>query len=167
MPPWSTYSQSGSWPLQTRPPDIASARPSGEGDVASSAAAALSALAACASTGKAPRIAQTKHVNWAAIVGPRDPCTALTEFYADIFGLAPAERQAAQDERLHCIAVARDLRVDNGRPFVSRASLDAALAKLKNGKGSHDGVSAEMLKGLPDAARESLALDLARRCAEL
>ena len=85
------------------------------------------------------------------------PSVALTEFYRDMFGLAPAERQLAQSERLHCIAVARDLCVDNGRAFVTRASLDAALAKLKQGKGSHDGVSAEMLRALPDGARDDLA----------
>jgi hypothetical protein len=124
-------------------------------------------LASCAASGKAPRPTQSKHVNWHAIVGPLDPCAALTTFYSDIFGLGPAERQLAQDKRDQYIALARDLHLDNGRPFVTRASLDFALAKLKKGKGSHDGIPAEMLKALPDSCKDDLVRNLALRCATL
>ena len=83
---------------------------------------------------------QTKHVNGHAIVGPVDPSIALAAFYTDIFGLGPVERQLAHDQRMQCISLARDLTIDNGRPLATRSSLDFALAKLKKGRGSHDGV---------------------------
>ena len=128
---------------------------------------AKSELAKCAASGRAPRPIQSSHVNWHAIVGPRDPSVALTTFYSEIFGLDPEEKQLAHDKREQYIALARDLNVDNGRPLVTRASLDFALSKLKKGKGSHDGISAEMLQALPDSCKDGLVRNLAQRCALL
>jgi hypothetical protein len=128
---------------------------------------ALTDLASCAASGKAPRPMQSKHVNWHAIVGPLDPGAALTAFYTDIFGLSQVERQLTRDQREQYISFARDLNIDNGRPFVTRASLDFALAKMKKGKGSHDGITAEMLQALPDGCKDDLARNLALRCAKL
>jgi hypothetical protein len=121
----------------------------------------------CAATGAAPRKTQSRHINWGAIVGDTEPEVALTNFFTSIFDLPPAERLAAEQGRLLRITIARDLAIDNGRPLVTRKSLDSALARLKRGKGSADGVSAEMLQALPEAARNSLTSDLAARCAKL
>ena len=42
-----------------------------------------------------------------------------------------------------------------------------ALQKVKKGKSSPDGVTAEMLQALPPAPRAALASDIERRCAYL
>jgi hypothetical protein len=129
--------------------------------------AAVSALEKCVETGTAPRATRSRHVNWKAIVGDTAPEAALTDFYTAIFDLSPAERRAAREERMKCMATARDLAIDSGRPMVTRQRLDGALARLKRGKGSGDGVTAEMLQALPDAARNALTTNLAERCAKL
>ncbi len=80
----------------------------------------------------------------------------LTDFFTDIFGLPAEERKLAHDQRQHWITLAKDMNVDNGTPFVTRAKLDKALGKLKNNKGSPDGVSAEILQALPEECNTSL-----------
>jgi hypothetical protein len=129
--------------------------------------AAVTNLVKAVETGTAPRSPCSRHVNWKAIVGDVEPKVALTEFYSGIFDLPPAERLRAQEARLKCITTALDLAIDNGRPLVSRMRLDAAIARLKRGKGSSDGITAEMLQALPHEARNSLTVNLAERCAKL
>jgi hypothetical protein len=129
--------------------------------------AAVAELAKIAETGAAPITVRSRHVNWKVIAGNVEPTVALTAFYGAIFNPPPAERAAAKEERQRCMTTARDLAVDNGRPMVSRTRLDAALAKLKRGKGSGDGVTAEMLQALPETARNALAINLTERCSKL
>ena len=121
--------------------------------------AALAPLVKSAEEGSAPRTQRSRHVNWKAIVGEAVPAVALSAFYGAIFGLPLAERAVAKEERLRCRTAARDLAIDNGRPMVGRMRLDAALTKLKKGKGSGDGVTAEMLKALPEVTRNAMAIN--------
>ena len=121
----------------------------------------------CATTGAAPKKPQSRHVNWPAIIGEAVPEEALTTYFTSIFDLPPEQRICAEKARYDRIVVARDLHIDSGRPFVTRKSLDSALTRLKRGKGSADGITAEMLQALPDNARNALAENLAERCARL
>ncbi|CAE8637304.1 unnamed protein product [Polarella glacialis] len=130
----------------------------------------LGELEECADAGRAPRLQktqQTKHYNWAKIAGQREPRALLTEFYSEIHGLPEDERQDAREQRPRWIALGRELQGSESSPLVPRAKLDKALGKLKKGKGSPDGLTAEVLQELPDDCKDKLAADLSHRCAIL
>jgi hypothetical protein len=109
----------------------------------------------------------TKHYNWAKIAGQKEPRVVLTDFFADIYGLPEIEKQDAKEQRQHWIGLGRELQHVEGFPLVPRALLDKALMKLKKGKGSPDGLTAEVLQALPNDCKDKLATDLSSRCASL
>ena len=87
----------------------------------------------------------------------------LTEFYMDLYGLPEDERQHVKEEREHWMHVWLDLQGDVRNPLVTRAKLDKALSKLKGGKSSPDGITAEVLKALPAECKDELRTNLVRR----
>jgi hypothetical protein len=129
----------------------------------------LGELEKCADTGRVPRLQmqKSKHYNWAKIAGQKEPRALLTEFFSEIYGLPEEEKQDAQVQRQHWIDLGREFQDSDTPPMVPRAKLDKALAKLKKGKGSPDGLTAEVLQELPDDCKDKLAADLSHRCAIL
>ena len=88
-------------------------------------------------------------VNWAKLCGSKEPSTVLTDFYTDIYSLdfhTLTSEVRTKEER---ILVWRSLRIDVLPFHVTLERLSTALKKLKFGKGSPDGCTAEMFRALP------------------
>jgi hypothetical protein len=100
---------------------------------------------------------RSKHVNWQKLVGTVNPQTALQEFYEEVYKLTPEEERHDTDQKKHFVKVWMDLRIDMTSFRVTSQRLSAALHKLRRGKGSPDGLTAEMYIALPPVALESLA----------
>ena len=123
----------------------------------------LERLDDAAATGRAPpRPRPSCHLNWLRIFGNTPAKEAITEYFVELFGLPQGQRVLARGAKAHWIAVWRDLRIDLGGFTVSATRLQKAIGKLKCGKSSPDGITAEMLKSLPQSALQSLAADLSR-----
>ena len=92
------------------------------------------------------------HFNWLRVFGQEPPSSAIRSFHADIFEITvPAERELqlkAKNERI--LEWRRAL--DNGAQEIEVSPRDVwqCLARLKKGKSSPDGVTAEMLLALPE-----------------
>ena len=102
------------------------------------------------------------HFNWLRVFGQEPPSSAHRSFHADIFEITvPAERKLqlrAKNERI--LEWRRAL--DNGAQEieVSPREVWQCLARLKKGKSSPDGVTAEMLLALPEEQIVCLARNI-------
>ena len=109
----------------------------------------------------------TLHVNWGRLcVGGASPRNMLTKHFEQLYKLDGPERQKAATRREEVLAAWRAADQTTDSTFTLELFY-GALAKLKPGKGSPDGITAEMLKALPKRARDALGLDLLRRCRTL
>ena len=74
-----------------------------------------------------------------------------------------------QSERLHCVELSKNLRMDcAGEILISPKKLvERALNKMKNGKGSPDQITADVLKALLPECLEKLARSLSMMCWEM
>ena len=120
--------------------------------------------------GKAPRVPSgSTHVNWLALSQGRDPREILFEHFFEIYGLESEEKECATAARTEWIERWRSEQAhDLAEPFVVTPELlGKALKRLKPGKASPDGLTAEVLRELPEQARTSFAAELTRRFASL
>jgi hypothetical protein len=126
------------------------------------------ALQEACESGRAPPLASGgAHVNWLRLFGDDDPKTQITTFFASLFELKGEEKTKAIEEKQRWIDMWMDFKIDATHSQITVASLKRALKRLKPGKSSPDGVTAEMLKALPEVALTSLARELTRRFSRL
>ena len=97
-------------------------------------------------------------VNWSKICGEGDPASCIYEFFADIYSLSPSEREGEALIKEQHVCIWRTARLDSIQFRVTEDLVAKAVNKLKNGRGSPDGCTAEMYKALPATALTSLAL---------
>ena len=95
--------------------------------------------------------------NWKKLFGEADPSTALRKYFEDIYYVPEGLLEVDEEVKQRVIQTWNALRIDILPRRISVSALRKAIAKLKNGKGSPDGCSAEMFKHLPDRAFETLA----------
>ena len=130
----------------------------------------LEELQQAAAAGRAPPEPRpSMHLSWGKIMGSSGilPKMLLTNYFAELYGL-PKEEAVSEAMARQCI-VGRwlSLRIDMTRSAFNAACFDKALAKLKRGKCSPDGITAEMLQALPPVPKAAMAKDMVRRCAFL
>ena len=129
---------------------------------------AREALSRACRAGKAPGLARScAHINWGRLFGDQDPAGVLSKFFADIFELEGEAFEQAKRLKQEWIDSWTGDRLDGHALKVTVDVLERAIKRLKLGKSSPDGVTAEMLKALPGPALESLAKDFTRRLATL
>jgi hypothetical protein len=127
-------------------------------------------LQEAAEAGRAPPGPRpSRHLNWGKIVGNTGalPKTLLTNHFAELYGLEEEKAAAEEEVRRNIVGRWDSLRIDmTNSPFNARC-FDKAMKKLKVGKSSPDGVTAEMLQALPSAPKAALARDIVGRCQTL
>ena len=97
-------------------------------------------------------------VNWQRLFQGADAKTVLHERFAKLYSVPASESTIETKAKEHWIETWRSLRIDL-KPFkVSSAMLRVLFRRLRKGKGSPDGCTAEMFCELPEEAVESLAL---------
>lgn len=96
-------------------------------------------------------------MNWQKLFGAANPQNAIQEFCEGVYKLTPEEERHDTDQKNKFVKVWMDLRIDMPSFRVTSQRLSAALHKLRRGKGSPDGLTAEMYVALPPVALESLA----------
>ena len=74
-----------------------------------------------------------------------------------MYKLNPDEKQHEQEEKLKWVNTWHSLRIDVPPLKVTEKRLGEVLRKLRKGKGSPDGLTAEMYNALPPVAIERLA----------
>jgi hypothetical protein len=126
------------------------------------------ALSRACAAGRAPGLSRScAHVNWGRLFGDQDPSEALSLYFGKIFELEGEELEKALRLKHELIDGWAADRLDGHALRVSVDVIKRALKRLKPGKSSPDGVTAEMLRSLPEEALESLARDFTRRFATL
>ena len=97
-------------------------------------------------------------MNWQKLCNNGLPAQALFDFYYEIYALSDSERERELERANHWSGTWLSLRIDMVPWRVTVPRLKRAITRLRNGRGSPDGCSAEMFKHLPDPALEQLAL---------
>ena len=111
------------------------------------------ALTKAASANRAPDQKKTAScVPWSKLAGSADPETFVRQHFQKIYSLSLTERTEEESARQRYINVWKSLRIDLSCFRLSLAALSAILKKLKRGKGSPDGITAEMYQALPEVA---------------
>ena len=114
---------------------------------------------------KAPKKTQSKHFNWSSIAKQENPESVLTNFFQDLYSIPGDQEEATQSERRHWVELWKNLRMDSaGGMLISPKKLQKVLKKLKNGKGSPEQITADVLKALPPECLEKLARSLSMMC---
>ena len=123
----------------------------------------LTKIKESAEIGKAPKKTQSKHFNWSSIAKHENPESVLTNFFQDLYSIP--EEETTQSERRHWVELWKNLRIDcAGGMLISPKKLENVLKKLKNGKGSPDQITTDVLKALPPECLEQLARSLSLMC---
>ena len=99
---------------------------------------------------KAPKKTQSKHFNWKSITKDENPELVVTNFFQGLYSIPEDQEEATQSERRHWVELWKNMRIDcAGGMLISPKKLENVLKKLKNGKGSPDHITADVLKALP------------------
>ena len=99
---------------------------------------------------KAPKKTQRKHFNWKSIAKDENPESVLTKYFRDLHSIPEDQEETTQSERRHWVELWKNLRMEcAGGMLISPKKLERVLKKLKNGKGSPDQITADVLKALP------------------
>ena len=111
------------------------------------------ALVSAAEHGKFPNSAPKNLViSWAKLCGNKEPSSVIHDFYHDIYCLNDDLMSSEARAKYERIEVWKALRIDLIPFRCTLKHMLAAIAKLKGGKGSPDGCTAEMYKALPQEA---------------
>ena len=113
---------------------------------------------ACAA-GRAPTV-QCKggHVNWGRLFGSVSPAEALSSHYSAIFEFDNLEEAAQESELRQSVMQSWHSRTAGIQQFTcDLPQLKRALNRLHLGKSSPDGLTAEVLRRLPDAELSKMA----------
>ena len=98
---------------------------------------------------RCPQIARrSMHFNWSKTFGPNgDASQQLFDYYSGVYELAPGQRVIEENLKAQCVADWRkDLETGTQPLHISAEILSTVIEKLKPGKGSSDGVIAEILR---------------------
>ena len=95
------------------------------------------------------------------------PKTLLTNHFAELYGLEKEKADSEEEVRKGLVNRWTSLRIDMTNSPFDAECFEEAMRKLKGGKSSPDGVTAEMLKALPAEPMAALGGDLVRRCSRL
>ena len=108
------------------------------------------------SWGKLPRIHKANISTGVRLQKQENTETALTSFFQGLNSIPADPLDLAKAVRTHWIELWRNLRMDcAGRTLISTEELGRVLSKLKNGKGSPDQITADVLKALlPERSRK-------------
>ena len=113
----------------------------------------------------APKKTQSKHFNWNSIAKDENPESVLTKYFRDLYSISEDQEESTQSERRHWVELWKNMRMDcAGGILISPKKLNNVLKKLKNGKGSPDQITADVLKALPPECLEKLARSLSLMC---
>lgn len=102
-----------------------------------------------------PQQRSNSHIPWTKLVGDGDPERNVRQHFECIYSLEPHERTIEEAEKQKYVALWRNFRIDLAGWQLSVVSVQRLLKKLKRGKVSPDGVTAEMLQALPEATLAS------------
>ena len=113
---------------------------------------------ACAS-GRAPPVkSKGGHVNWGRLFGSVSPAEALSSHYSAIFEFDNLEEAAQESEMRQSVMQSWHSRPAGTQEFTcDLPQLMRALNRLHLGKSSPDGLTAEVLRRLPDAELSKMA----------
>ena len=100
---------------------------------------------------------RSRHINWSKLFPGEDPGTAIHDFNENVYKFNPDEKQHEQEEKLKWVNTWHSLRFDVPPFKVTEKRLGEVLRKLRKGRGSRDGLTAEMYNALPPVALERLA----------
>ena len=115
--------------------------------------------------GESPKKTQSKHFNWKSIAKDENPESVLTKYFRDLYSIPEDQEELTQSERRHWVELWKNMRMDcAGGMLISPKKLENVLKKLKNGKGSPDQITADVLKALPPECLEKLARSLSLMC---
>ena len=121
-----------------------------------------------AEMGKAPKKTQSTYFKSKSIAKHENPGSVLTNFFQDFYSIPEDQEEATHSERLHWVELWKNLTMDcAGGMLISPKKLERVLKKLKNGKGSSDQITADVLDALPPKCSEKLARSLSRMCWEM
>ena len=113
----------------------------------------------------APKKTQCNHFNWNSIAKDENPESVLTKFFQDLYSIPEDQEESTQSERRHRVELWKNMRMNcAGGMLISPKKLENVLKKLKNGKGSPDQFTADVLKALPPECLEKLARSLSLMC---
>ena len=95
----------------------------------------------------------------------RESRICSTKYFRDIYSISEEQEELTQSERRHWVELWKNMRIDcAGGMLISPKKLENVLKKLKNGKGSPDQITADVLKALPPECLEKLARSLSLMC---
>ena len=117
--------------------------------------------------GSAPPGRRSTHINWIKLFSGRDASTDLKQFHLDLYSLNPEDEVCEHQAKLQTTEAWLHIRAEIPHVRVSALDIRRAVCKLRLGKGSSDGVTAEMFKALPGSACEALAAYFEKVMAEL
>ena len=111
---------------------------------------------------KKPAMPKPSVVNWHRICGTMDPKTKLEERFTELYALTPEEQLRENDEKQFWIqrwlTACDDPESVPVQKVFTPQQMSERIRKLRPGKGSPDGCTAELFHGLPKAAVCSLAV---------
>ena len=118
-----------------------------------------------AELGRARKKTQSKHFNWKSIAKDENPKSVLTKYFQDLYSISEEQEKLTQSERRHWVELWKNMRIDcAGGMLISPKKLENVLVKLKNGKGSPDQITADVLKALLPECLEKMARSLSLMC---
>ena len=129
---------------------------------------ALSTLDQDVAHGRAPQDQRRGvHINYLKLFECKDPIKDITTYYYDLFNVNPDDQKEARKLTERWCLNWQSLKIDITGVKLTRQKIQAALKKLKLGKSSADGITAEILSALPPLVFDSFADDMDRRCRNL
>ena len=112
---------------------------------------------------RCPQLTQcSMHFNWSKIFGPNgDASKQLFDYYSGVYELAPEQREKEETAKTKCVAEWQSDLETGAQPLhFSVETLRKIINKLKPGKGSSDGITAETLRELDESNLEAMAAAL-------
>ena len=105
----------------------------------------------------ATSIPRNLSINWEGLFGTKRADHALYEYFTDIHELSPEESVEEIEAKDSCHRSWQTLKINYGDLTFSVETISKAISKLRLGKASPDGCTAEMFRALPGDALQKLA----------
>ena len=96
-------------------------------------------------------------IDWWKMFRGRDPNQELSNFFTEVYSLEEDEGVRENEMKRRYVNTWLDLRIDLRAHRFSVRNIKTAISKLKLGKSSPDGVTAEMFRALPEKALAGLS----------
>lgn len=104
------------------------------------------------------------HIDYRRLFKEEDPSEAITMYFKELFNVDEGMLTETQRLATERVTEWQRLKLSNPATKITEDMVRAAIKKLKPGKGSEDGITAEVLAALPAGAFRSFAEDVDRRC---